>query len=387
MEIKNLFQLNPEVVFLNHGSFGACPKPVMEEYLTWQRKMEFQPVEFLGRNHASLLKTSREKLSEFLQASPDDLVYVSNATTALNIIAWSIDLKPGDEVLGTNLEYGAMDRMWELICLHKGAKYIKVQIDLPIKSEELFVEAFMRQVNGRTKVIFASMITSSTALYLPLYKLCRIANSQGIISVIDGAHVPGQFPVQLDISPFDFFAGNCHKWMFAPKGTAFLYAKKNVQHLIKPLIISWGKEIDTLNNSDFINDMEYLGTRDISGFLTVPLCVSFLDEYLNQNARAQIYDLLIYAKDGMELILKTPKIVDSLERCIQMYAHQLPENVDGKMLKQKLYDDFKIEIPVSNQNGKQFIRISLQIYNIRSEVDFFLNKLEYLVSKCLVNSK
>jgi len=384
MNIKSLFQLNSEVVFLNHGSFGACPYPVMDEYQAWQRKLELQPVEFMGRKHGEYLKFSREKLAAFLGSKAEDLVYVSNATTALSMIAWSMDLKPGDEVLSTNLEYGACDRMWEYICSQKGAKYVKVPINLPIESEDSFVQSFLPFINAKTKVLFVSMITSATALLLPIYQLCSMAVNNQIITVVDGAHVPGHIPIDLDSSPFDFFTGNCHKWMLAPKGTAFMYAKKSVQQLLKPLIISWGKEIDVNNNSDFINDFEYLGTRDISGFLSVPACIRFLDQYFDLDARKQIHELLQYAKNGMEAILKTPCINNNLQNGIQMYAHELPENLDGKLLKQKLYDEFKIEIPVSSQNGRQYLRISIQIYNTRSEVDFFLDKLEILMGQCLL---
>ncbi len=386
MNVKSLFQIDNEVVFLNHGSFGACPFSIMEEDQKWQKEMERQPVEFIGRKHAELLKFSREKLAEFVGAKADDLVYVSNATNALNMIAWSIDLKPGDEVLSTNLEYGASDRMWEFICQQKGAKYVKVEIQLPIENEESFLQAFLPHFNVKTKVLFLSMITSSTALYLPLHQLCKMANSKNIISIIDGAHVPGHIPINLETSPFDFFTGNCHKWMCAPKGTAFLYAKKEVQHMLKPLIISWGKEIDTINNTDFINDFEYLGTRDISGFLSVPACIQFLDQYIDLKARNQIHELLIFAQNGIETILKTPSILKIPQNKIQMYAHQLPANVDGKLLKQKLYDDYKIEIPVSNQNGKQYLRISVQIYNTKNEIDFFLDKLDILLKKCEIKS-
>jgi len=383
MKIKELFLLNPEIIFLNHGSFGACPSPIMEEYQFWQYTMESQPVDFIGRQHAVLLKNSREKLGDFLDSKPDNLVYVSNATTALSILAWSIDLKPGDEVLSSNLEYGAMDRMWEIICKQKGAKYVKAKIDLPIENEKIFVQSFMNHINSKTKVLFISMITSSTALFLPINELCKISKSQGIVTIIDGAHVPGHIPIHLDSSPFDFFTGNCHKWMCAPKGTAFLYSKPEVQHLVKPLIISWGKEIDTINNSDFINDFEYLGTRDISGFLSVPKCISFLEVYINAAARVQVHELLVYAKEGMQTVLQTPTITDKLEEGLQMYAQLLPQNVDGKLLKTRLYDDFKIEIPVTEHLKRQYLRVSVQIYNTKDEIDFFLNRLEYLIQHCV----
>ncbi|MFN8256427.1 MAG: aminotransferase class V-fold PLP-dependent enzyme [Bacteroidales bacterium] len=380
MNKKELFCLDKEVIFLNHGSFGACPVSILEKYQDWQKILESQPVEFLGRKHAALLKTSRQALGKYIQSDADNLVYVSNATTAINFIGWSVKLKPGDEVITTNLEYGAMDRMWQFICHERGANYKKVKVDLPFDKVN-FIKSFTNEITSKTKVIFLSMITSATALRIPVEEVCKIARDYGILTVVDGAHAPGQIPLNLNNMNVDFFTGNCHKWMMAPKGTAFLYASPAVQPVLKPLIISWGKEIDTINNSDFLNDFEYLGTRDISGFLTVPECISFLEQYNPFNHRQDLYHLLETAAEGMRLILETPPITEIRNNGLMMYAHPLPVNLDGKKLKYELYEQFKIEIPVVVQNQNQYIRVSVQIYNTLAEIVFFLEKLKFLVNK------
>lgn len=387
MEKEDLFYLNKDVVFFNHGSFGACPLPVMEEFQKWQKTIESRPMEYIGRKHASLMKASREILGKYIGSDPNNLVFVSNATHAMSMVAWSLDLKPGNEVLTSNLEYGAMDRMWEIVCRSGGAKYIKAVVDLPVKSNEDFFKMFSLMINKNTKVLFLSLITSTTALYFNLDEICRFAKSKGIITVVDGAHAPGQIPLQLDESNFDFFTGNCHKWLFAPKGVAFLYAKAKVQNLLNPLIVSWGKEIDTIGNSDFINDFEYLGTRDISAFLSISASIAFHDKYLTSESKMHLNDLLNFAKAGMQNILKTSSIVGDEHFKLQMYAHELPADIDGIILKRKLYDEFKIEIPVSKQNGREFIRISVQIYNTKAEIEYFLEKLKYLIGSdtCKIN--
>ena len=376
--IKNIFYLDKEVTFLNHGSFGACSKPVMAVYQNWQLKLEKQPVAFLGRHHADLLQKSREALSGFVGCDTDELVYVTNASVGLNIVANSLAFSTGDEVLSTNLEYGAMDRMWKIVCERAGANYVRAKIQLPIKDERSFFNDIWSHVNKKTRVVFLSHITSSTALLLPLKQLVDAARKKGIITIIDGAHVPGQINLDLHKLDCDFYTGNCHKWLMAPKGAAFLYARKSMQKLLKAFMISWGRD-EFLSESAFIDEFEYQGTRDISPFLTVPAAIDFHNKYFNKPVKEKIQHLLNYAKSRLESILKTKSIVNFIPENMQMYAHPLPENIDGVKLKLNLYEQFKIEIPISRQNGIQYIRISIQIYNNKQEIDYFLTALKKLV--------
>jgi len=222
----DLFLLDPDVIFVNHGSFGACPRPVFAAYQAWQRELERQPVEFLGRRFAALIAEARTALGAYVGAGADDLVYVPNATTGLNIVARSLELAPGDEVLATDHEYGALDRTWRFICAKRGARYVRQPVELPITSAEEVVEAVWAGVTDRTRVLFLSHITSPTAIIIPVAELVRRAREAGIITVVDGAHAPGQIPLDLESLGVDFYAGNCHKWMMAPKGSAFLYARR-----------------------------------------------------------------------------------------------------------------------------------------------------------------
>lgn len=372
-KIKDLFYLNPELVFLNNASFGACPKPVMENYQNWQIELENQPVEFMARRSKSLLKNAREQLALFLHCAPDEIVFVTNATTALNIVAHSIDLKPGDEVLSTDLEYGAMDRMWELICRDKGAVYRKSKTRFPLNDDE-FVDDFFLNVHPNTKLIFLSHITSSTALLLPVYQIIKRAKEMNIITVIDGAHVPGQIPLNLSDLGADFYTGNCHKWLFAPKGAAFLYARKNVQNLLKPFLISWGRK-EFFSDSEFIDEFEYQGTRDLAPFLSVPAGIDFHKKYINHSVKQNIRHLLEYVKDEFTRIFNTPALINHIPENMQMYAHPLPENTDGTYLKTQLYDQYKIELPVSEQNHIQYIRIALQFFNNKKDLKFLFEKI------------
>lgn len=376
--MNDKFYLNPEITFLNHGSFGACPKPVIKEYQHWQIKLERQPVEFLGRKHGKLLLEARKALCSYLSCAVDEVVFVPNATTALNIVSYSLPLFAGNEVLSTNLEYGAMDRMWRIVCEAKKAKYVRAEVSLPIKNETAFADDLWKMVNEKTKIIFMSHITSATALLLPVKQLIDKARKKGIITVIDGAHVPGQIPLNLEVLGADFYTGNCHKWLMTPKGSAFFYARKNKQSLLKPFLISWGRD-EFLSDSAFIDEFEYQGTRDLAPFLSIPAALNFHKENVTLEFKDKIHLWLNYVKQRLTHILKTKPIVTVIPENMQMYAHPLPKNINGKVLKAELYDKYKIEIPVSTQNNVEYIRISLQLYNTKKDVDYFLDSLNSLV--------
>ena len=273
--MRDLFLLDPDVIFLNHGSFGACPRPVFEAYQRWQRELERQPVEFLGRRFDDLMREARSALGGYLGAEPDDLVYVTNATVGLNIVARSLELRPGDEVLATDHEYGALDRTWRFICAKYGARYIRQPASVPIRSADEVIEAIWSGVTDRTRVLFISHIASPTAITFPIKPLIDRARARGILTVVDGAHAPGQIDLNLRELGADFYSGNLHKWLMSPKGSAFLYARKEMQHLVEPLVISWGWEAEKPGPSKFIDEQEWTGTRDIAAFLSVPSVIQF----------------------------------------------------------------------------------------------------------------
>src|SRR5262245_29391546 len=207
-DLKALFLLDPDVIFLNHGSFGACSRPVFEEYQRWQRELERQPVEFLGRRFDDLMYEARSALGGYLGADADDLVYVTNATVGLNIVARSLDLHPGDEVVSTDHEYGALDRTWRFLCAKRGAKYVRQPVQVPITSADEVIEAVWSGVTDRTRVLFISHITSPTAIIFPIKPLIDRARERGIITIIDGAHTPGQIDLKLRELGADFYSGN-----------------------------------------------------------------------------------------------------------------------------------------------------------------------------------
>ncbi|MBL7930481.1 MAG: aminotransferase class V-fold PLP-dependent enzyme [Bacteroidia bacterium] len=367
--LKSDFLLNPEVAFLNFGSFGACPKPVFEEYHKWQRAMEYEPVQFMTVKSLSYLKIAREALGNYVGCESDDLVYVTNPSYAINIIAKSLNLNPGDEVLSTNIEYGALDRTWNYHCKKAGAKYIRQPISLPLTSKEKFVENFCKGFSPKTKVVFISHITSTTALILPVKEIVDIAKSKGILTIVDGAHVPGHIPLNITELGCDIYTGACHKWMMTPKGSSFLYVRKEIQNQFDPLVVSWGYEAMFPSSSQFLDYHQMQGTRDLSAFLTIPKAIS----YMNQNewdkvaaeCRKMVRD---NAPRFCDLLGTEPLCPLTDEFLGQMFSIPL-RPLSPERLQRYLFQTYSIEIPVMRQDDKTYLRYSINAFNTQNDLD------------------
>jgi isopenicillin-N epimerase len=361
--LRDEFLLDPEVTFLNHGSFGAVPRVVFERYQEWQRELEREPVLFLARRLEELLAEAREALGEYVGADGDDLVFVPNATSGVNIAAWPLGLQAGDEVLSTNLEYGALDLTWEHVCGDFGARYVRTPIPLPLGDDEEVAETIWAGVNERTRVLYLSHHTSATALTLPVAELCRRARERGIVTVIDGAHVPGHFALNLRELDPDFYAGNCHKWLCAPKGAGFLYVRCDLQRDVHPLVFSWGYEGD---DPPFLARHEKQGTRDPSAYLTVPAAIEWQQSRDWHLVRARCHELARRAAAELDL---SPVVPDTRhDRYGQMVSLQLPDDAPAD-LQGRLFDEHRIEIPVFDRESPRLIRASFQGYNDEEDLE------------------
>ncbi len=361
-ELKAHFNLDPDVTFLNHGSFGACPKPVFERWQQWQAEMERQPVEFIGRRQEGLLDDARAVLAEYVGCDADDLTFVTNTTAAINIIARSMDLQPGDEILTTNLEYGACDYTWEYLTAKAGARYVKQPITLPTTTQERVVEELWQGVTPRTKAIFISHITSATALILPVEEICARASREGILTIIDGAHVPGQLPLNLEDLGADIYAGNCHKWLCSPKGSAFLYVNRQHQDWVESGIISWGWHPE----NTFVTRNQMQGTRDVSPFFTVPDSIAWQREFEWDAVRERCHQELAAFVEDIHATLGTTPIYADDSWYAQLAVITLPAG-DYPELKEQLMDR-GIEIPVTQHGDSTFVRVSMQGYVTTEEL-------------------
>lgn len=366
--LKDQFLLRPDITFLNFGSFGACPRPVFERYQQFQLELEQGPVQFMTNTGWQYVANARKALGEYLDADADDLVFVTNPSYAVNIIAKSFALRAGDEVLTTDLEYGACDRTWQYYCDKAGARYVRQPIRLPLQSQEDFVEQLMAGVTKKTKLIFLSHITSSTGIRFPVEKVVAAAKQFGIMTFVDGAHGPAHVPLSLRNLDADIYTGACHKWMMTPKGSSFLYVQREHQHLFDPLIISWGYKADKPSHSLFLDYHQQQGTRDLSAFCCIPAAISFMKE----NNWEEV------AADCRQLVLKNAlrfcNLVDAepLLPLNDFFVRQLFSipfrTQEPELLKSRLYNEFKIEIPVMRQGDKVFVRYSIQAFNTQQDL-------------------
>ncbi|WP_343634112.1 aminotransferase class V-fold PLP-dependent enzyme [Fluviicola sp.] len=366
--LKEAFLLREDITFLNFGSFGATPKPIFDAYQRFQQELEYEPVQFIINKGPQYLKESRVRLAEFLGCKADDLVYVPNPTYAVNIVARGLDLKPGDEVLSTNIEYGACDRTWEFYCAEKGAKYVKQEIKLPIESKEVFLADFWKGFSEKTRLVFISQITSATGLILPVKEICEEAKRRGLLVFVDGAHVPAHIHLNLTDLNADFYTGACHKWMMTPKGSSFLHVKPEHQQQLDPLVVSWGYKADFPGDSQFLDYHQFNGTRDFSAYLTIPEAIDFM-KWNDWWGVAEDCRMLVqkWLPRLCELVGSKPLAPVTDEFIGQLGS--IPTRCENPVeLKQILYNEYKIEIPVMVQNNQVYIRYSINAFNSEDDL-------------------
>ena len=378
--MKSQFLLDPTITFLNHGSFGACPKPIFEEYQRFQLELETEPVLFIQKKAGGYLKTAREKLSDYIGCNSLDVFFTPNPTFAINTIMRSLDLQEGDEILSTNHEYGAMDRIWSFYSKKSGAKYIRQNITLPVTSKEQLLDEFWKGYNSKTKIIFLNHISSCTALVFPVKEICDRARELGIITIIDGAHVPGQMDLNIeDLNP-DFYTGTLHKWMLAPKGSSFLYVKKAFQNTLDPLIVGWGYESVSPGECQFLDYQDYQGTRDISSFLTTPKVIEFLEKNNWKSIAKQSKSIVLGNYQRFCDLLHTQPLCPISEEFLVQMASIPVKTTNPIGLKELLFTKYKIEIPVMSLNGNFYLRYSVNGYNSQEDLDVLYAALQDILA-------
>lgn len=367
--LKDQFLIRQDITYLNFGAFGACVKPVFQRYQQLQLELEQEPTYFMNIAGPRYLKESKKSLAEYLNTHEDDFVYVANPSFAVNIVAKSFPLRENDEVLATNIEYGACDRTWEYHCKKSGAVYKRQNIPFPIESKDDFVQKFVSGITDRTRLIFISHITSSTGLRLPVEEICAIAKKRNIPVFVDGAHAPGQIPVDLSSLNVDFYTGACHKWMMTPKGCSFLYVKKEWQNSLEPLAVSWGYNSIKPSTSRFLDYHEIQGTRDYTAFLTVPHAIGFMNEN-NWKEISSRYQQMTQqnALEFCKLLQSKPIAPISNEFVVQLYSAEVKTKEPAK-LHNYFYEKHKIQIPLMHQNGKTYLRYSLNAFNKQKDLD------------------
>ncbi|QRN99731.1 aminotransferase class V-fold PLP-dependent enzyme [Archangium violaceum] len=372
------WSLDPEVTFLNHGSFGACPTAVLEEQSRLRARMEAEPVRFLHRELEALSDAARAALGSFLDADPDDLAFVNNATTGVNTVLKSLRFDPGDELLTTDHEYNASRNALDFVASRWGVKVVVAKLPWPVRSAQAVVDTVLSHVTARTRLLLIDHITSQTALVLPIAELIRALRERGVETLVDGAHGPGQVPLSLRQLGVAYYTGNCHKWLCAPKGAAFLYVRRDLQPGIRPVVISHGYNSRREDRSRFRLDFDWLGTDDPTPFLCVPKALEVMGGMLPGGwpevmafNRAKVLEARAFLCQRLGVAPHCPE-----ELVGAMATVALPDGFPEKPsalgldpLQDRLLFEHGIEVPITPwpRPPHRHVRVSAQLYNSRAE--------------------
>lgn len=390
---SDFWLLDPSIVFLNHGSFGSCPRPVLEYQAEIRRRMERQPVQFFVRDLEPLLDAARAALAEFLGANADNLVFVPNATAGVNTVLRSLHFQRGDQVIVTDQEYNACRNALDIVAERCGIEVVVARIPFPIGHEQQAIEPILDAVTARTRLLLIDHITSQTGLVLPIEKMVRELAQRGVDTLVDGAHAPGMIPLNLEQLGAAYYTGNCHKWICAPKSAAFLHLRPDRQKQIRPLSISHGANSPRTDRARHLIEFGWTGTWDASAYLSVPEAIRRMGNLLPggwpelmQRNRA----LALEARDILCAALRLPKpCPDSMIGSLA--AMPLP---DGESvappksplyldpLQEQLWREHRIEVPVIPwpKPPGRVLRISAQMYNSRRQYEALAAALANLLA-------
>ena len=386
---RRFWGLKPGTVFLNHGSFGACPKPVLELQARLRGEMEAEPVQFLWRRYEERLEPARRTLAKFVGANSRDMVFVTNATTGINGVVRSLKLKRGDELLTTSLDYNACRNVLVEAARKAGAKVVVADIPFPLGSADEIIEAIVRAATPRTRLALVDHVTSNTALVLPLRQIIRTLEARGVDTLVDGAHAPGMLPLNLrDLRPA-YYTANLHKWVCAPKGAAFLYVREDRQAGLQPAVISHGNNRARPGFTAFQDRFDWTGTFDPTAWLCVPEAIRWMGELLPGGWRAlreRNHQLAVQARKILcERLDVAPPCPEQMLGALatiplpdRFQARPPSGKIDAEQL--ALYDRYGIEVPLFRfgKPERRWLRVSTQIYNSLADYEYLVDALKML---------
>lgn len=377
--LRDHWDLDPRVAFLNHGSFGACPRAVLEEQSRLRRELEREPVLFMGREITDRIDAAREALARFVGAAPENLVFVSNATTGVNAVLRSLAFEAGDELLVTDHGYNACRNAAEFVCQRAGAKVVVAAVPFPLSTPDEALEAILGRVTPRTRLALIDHITSPTGLVLPIQRIVAALREQGVDTLVDGAHGPGMVPLDLESLGAAYYTGNCHKWICSPKGAALLYVRPDRQQGLRPPVISHGANSPRPGHSRFQDEFDWVGTDDPTACLSVPAAIEFLGGVLPGGWPA-VYErnhaLALTARNILcEALGQEPPVPESMLGALvslplppgDPHAPTGAFRVDPTQ--RALFEQHRIEVPIMTWPiaPGRLLRMSAQLYNDESQ--------------------
>jgi isopenicillin-N epimerase len=362
------FMVRKGTTYLNHGSFGISPRAVREARRAWIEKTDSQPMNTFVREHEPAWLAAIARLADFVGTAPENLVFADNATFAMNIVADSFPLASGDEVLSNNHEYGAVHRIWTRACQRRNARLVIAPLPVRFESREQVVEAVFAAANERTRLLIISHVTSPTALIMPIEAIVAEARRRGISVCVDGPHAPAHIPLNIDALQCDFYTASCHKWLAAPLGTGFLFAHPRWQPHVEPQQMSWGRLLPNMPERWF-EQFIWPGTRDFSGYLSVPVAVEFMESVGLESFQARVRGLQAETTRQLTALTGKKPIGADLELWYGSMAHVPLPDGDWSQLQQWLWDAHRIEVPIINFDGNWYVRVSHHLYTTRHQVD------------------
>jgi isopenicillin-N epimerase len=384
--------LDPTVVYLNHGSFGAAPRAVLERQAELRARIEREPERFFVRQLEGLLDAARSALGAFLGAHPDDLVFVSNATGGVNTVLRSLDLGPGDELLTTNHAYNACANALAYVAGRTGAQVVTAPVPLPIFGPEAVVEAVLARVTKRTRLVLLDHVASQTGMVLPLERLVPQIQQRGVDVLVDGAHAPGTLPLALEALGAAYYTGNCHKWLCAPKGAGFLFVRRDRQELIHPLVISHGRNSPRTDRTRFRLEFDWVGTVDPTAWLSVPAALETLASLVPggwSEVMTRNHALAVQARRILCAALDVPPLCPE-EMLGSLATVPLPDGDNRPRsrlgldpLQDELLERFGIEVPIFPwpRAPARLLRVSAQLYNAPAQYAYLGECLRTLLGQ------
>ncbi len=389
-EMSKHWRLNEKTVFLNHGSYGATPTIVLNEQKRWQLLLEKDPVKFFEDIAPKALIESRKAIANLVNCDYEDLALIENATSGVNIILRSLKFDEGDEIIVPNHAYQACRNTIDYVAEKSGAVVVTCDIPFPIQGNQIIIDNIMKCVTENTKLAMIDTVTSPTGLLMPFEELVGLLESKGVNVLLDAAHGIGMIPLDIEKIGASYTTSNCHKWLCAPKGSAFLHVRKDLQSLIHPLTISHGMTAPLGDSTRFRHEFDWTGTRDVSAWCALPFVIDEFsklvgmnwNEIMTHNRKLVIKGRNIIC-EKLSIIPPCPENMISSIATIKISSKQvsITDLYEIDPLHEKLLEDYNIQVPVwswPNPQGR-YIRISAQIYNNEDEYKYLANILE----KCL----
>ena len=371
----SFWTLDPDVTFLNHGSFGSCPRPVQQAQSQLRERMERQPVQFFARDLEEMLDAARAELATFVGAAPEDLAWVPNATTGLNAVLRSYPFQPGDELLTTDHEYNACTNALRFAAERSGARVIVAELPFPTEGDEQIQEILLNKVSAKTRLALIDHITSPTGLVLPIERIVRSLKERGVETLVDGAHAVGMLDLDLEAVGAAYYTGNCHKWLCAPKGAAFLHVRRDLQSQVRPISISHGANSTRTDRSRFQIEFDWTGTDDPTALLCVPEAIRAIEQHHPGGWPALREHNRLLAIEGRRILCDALGIAPPCPESMLGSLAAFPiSDGTGEPAKSALYADplqdvlladWSVEVPIIPwpERPHRICRISAQAYN------------------------